>query len=90
MPLIRRVPKRGFTNPFRVPNQAVNVQDLVKVSADEVTPATLVEAGLVGSADRPIKILGTGEATRAYIVKGCTASNTARAKIEQAGGRIES
>ena len=86
MPLIRRVPKRGFTNPFRVPNQAVNLQDLVKLTA----PATLVEAGLVGSADRPIKILGTGEATRAYIVKGCTASNTARAKIEQAGGRIES
>jgi large subunit ribosomal protein L15 len=90
MPLIRRVPKRGFTNPFRIPNQVVNVQDLAKVSTDEVTPAALVEAGLVSGANRPIKILGTGEAARAYVVKGCTASRTAREKIERAGGRSES
>jgi large subunit ribosomal protein L15 len=90
MPLIRRVPKRGFTNPFRVPNQVVNLKDLDKISGEEINPAALIEAGLVGNANRPIKILGTGEATRAYVVQGCTASRTAREKIEQAGGRVES
>jgi large subunit ribosomal protein L15 len=90
MPLIRRVPKRGFTNPFRVPNQVVNLSDLDKLPTDEVTPAVLVEIGLAGSANRPIKVLGTGEVKRAFVIKGCTASRTAREKIEQAGGRIES
>jgi large subunit ribosomal protein L15 len=90
MPLIRRVPKRGFTNPFRVPNQVVNLKDLDKISTEEVNPAALVEAGLAGNANRPIKILGTGAARRAYVVQGCTTSRTAREKIEQAGGRVES
>ncbi len=89
MPLIRRVPKRGFTNPFRVPNQVINLADLEKVSSDEISPAVLVEVGLVGSANRPIKILGTGEAKRAFVIKGCEASRTAREKIEKSGGRIE-
>ena len=89
MPLTRRVPKRGFTNPFRVPNQVVNLRDLDKVAGEEVTPATLMEAGLVGAANRPVKILAKGEAARAYVVKGCTTSRTATEKIEQAGGRVE-
>ncbi len=89
MPLIRRVPKRGFINPFRVPNQVVNLRDLEKVVGDEITPATLIEAGLVGASDCPVKILATGEVTRAYVIRGCTTSRTAREKIEQAGGRIE-
>jgi large subunit ribosomal protein L15 len=90
MPLTRRVPKRGFTNPFRVPNQVVNLRDLDKLAGDEITPATLVEAGLVGAADQPVKILGTGDVSRAYVIRGCTASRTAYRKIEQAGGRVES
>ena len=90
MPLIRRVPKRGFTNPFREPNQVVNLKDLDKVASQEITPAVLLEAGLVSGAQRPIKILGTGEAGRAYVIRGCAASRAAREKIEQAGGRIES
>ena len=89
MPLIRRVPKRGFTNPFRTPAQVVNLRQLVKLSSDEVTPATLVAAGLVSRADDPVKILGVGEVARAYVVKGCAASAGARKKIEQAGGRFE-
>lgn len=89
MPLTRRVPKRGFTNPFRVPNQVVNLRDLDKLSGEEVTPATLVEASLVGAANRPVKILATGDATRAYVVAGCTVSRAAKEKIEQAGGRVE-
>lgn len=89
MPLTRRVPKRGFINPFRVAAQVVNVRDLDKLGGDEVTPASLAAAGLVGKAAAPIKILGTGDLTRALVVSGCTASKVAREKIEKAGGRIE-
>ena len=89
MPLTRRVPKRGFTNPFRVPAQIVNLRDLARQPSEDVDPTTLVAAGLVTRADRPIKILGTGDPTRAYTVKGCATSKTAREKIEKAGGRIE-
>lgn len=89
MPLTRRVPKRGFTNPFRVPAQILNVRDLARLPDEDVSPANLVAQGLVTRADRPIKILGMGDATRAYVVKGCVTSKTARTKIEQVGGRIE-
>ena len=89
MPLIRRVPKRGFTNPFRVPNQVVNLRDLDGVTGNDVTPNTLLDAGLVSTLKRPVKILGTGEVKRAYVIKGCLISSTARSKIEQAGGSIE-
>ncbi len=89
MPLIRRVPKRGFTNPFRKPAQVVNLKDLAALPGDEVSPATLVAAGLVARADEPVKLLGVGEVTRALVVRGCAASASARRKIEQAGGRLE-
>ena len=89
MPLTRRVPKRGFINPFRVAAQVVNVRDLDKLGGDEVTPAALAHASLVGKAAAPIKILGTGDVTRAFVVSGCTVSKVAREKIEKAGGRIE-
>ncbi len=90
MPLIRRVPKRGFTNPFRVAHQVVNLRELDSLKSDEITPAVLVEAGLVSRADHPVKILGTGDVSRAFTVRGCAASNTAQTKIEQAGGQVES
>ena len=89
MPLVRRVPKRGFTNPFRVPAQVVNVRDLGKVEGETITPAVLADLGLVGSAGKPVKILGTGDAPRAFVVQGCLVSKAAQQKIEQAGGRIE-
>ena len=89
MPMYRRLPKRGFTNPFRVENQAVNLAQLKKVSATEVSPETLYSAGLVGRPDAPIKLLGTGDADRAYTVRGVSLSASARAKIEAAGGKIE-
>lgn len=89
MPLTRRVPKRGFTNPFRVPAQVVNLRDLAKILTETITPAVLVEHGLVGRADGPIKILAQGDATRPYVIQGCAVSRSACKKIEQAGGRIE-
>src|ERR1700752_2478807 len=62
MPLIRRIPKRGFTNPFKQPAQVVDVRHLVLLAeGGEVTPETLFGAGLVRRPDHPIKLLGTGE-----------------------------
>jgi large subunit ribosomal protein L15 len=89
MPMYRRLPKRGFTNPFRVDAQVVNLQDLKKVAAAEVSPETLYSAGLIGKPDSPVKLLGTGDADRAYTVRGVALSAPARAKIEAAGGKIE-
>ena len=89
MPMYRRLPKRGFTNPFRVEAQVVNLSELKKVSAPEVSPETLYSAGLIGKPDSPVKLLGTGDADRAYTVRGVALSAPARAKIEAAGGRIE-
>ena len=90
MPLHMRLPKlRGFTNPFKVTAQAVNLSQLKKVSATEVSPETLYSAGLIAKVDRPVKLLGTGDADRSYTVRGVSLSASARAKIEAAGGKIE-
>ena len=89
MPMYRRLPKRGFTNPFRVENQPVNLGQLKKIAATEVSPETLYSAGLIGKPDGPVKLLGTGDADRAYTVRGVSLSASARAKIEAAGGTIE-
>jgi large subunit ribosomal protein L15 len=62
---------------------------LDRVKGDDVTPASLLAGGLVAAADRPVKILAGGDVTRAFVVRGCAVSKNARAKIEQAGGRIE-
>ncbi|MDH4347723.1 MAG: 50S ribosomal protein L15 [Gemmatimonadota bacterium] len=88
MPMYRRLPKRGFTNPFKVTAQPVNVKDLERLTATEVNPDTLHAAGLVSKRDVPVKLLGTGTANRAYTVQGVAVSASAREKIEQAGGKI--
>jgi large subunit ribosomal protein L15 len=89
MPMYRRLPKRGFTNPFRVETQVVNLEDLKKVAAADVSPETLYSAGLIGKPDSPVKLLGTGDADRSYTVRGVALSASARTKIEAAGGKIE-
>jgi len=89
MPMYRRLPKQGFTNPFKVTFIAVNLKDLAVVKGGEVTPDTLYAAGLLSRPDQPAKILGTGEASRALTVRGLPVSASARAKIEAAGGKVE-
>jgi len=90
MPLYRRLPKRGFTNPFKVTYLAVNLRDLDAVEGTEVTPESLVAAGILKKASDPVKLLGHGDVSRALTVRGLKASASAVAKIEAAGGKVES
>jgi large subunit ribosomal protein L15 len=85
MPLHRRLPKRGFHNPFRVEYQVVNVGQLAELDG-EVTPEALREHGLIGSLRRPVKVLGNGELSSALVVRAHAFSTSARQKIEAAGG----
>ena len=89
MPLIRRVPKRGFTNPFKVRWQLVSLEKLAAFAGREVTVAALVEAGLAARADLGVKLLADGDAPQGLVVRGVALSATARRKIEAAGGRVE-
>ncbi|MSR21716.1 MAG: 50S ribosomal protein L15 [Gemmatimonadetes bacterium] len=85
--LIRRIPKRGFTNISRVEYQVVNVRDLGRVEGD-VSPEALKAAGLIGTMNKPVKVLGVGEVARAASVTAHAFSKSARAKIEAAGGSV--
>lgn len=91
LPLVRRLPfKRGFTNIFKVDYVPVNLYRLERFAADdEVTPATLAEAGIIKSPSLPVAILGQGEVDRPLMVKAHRFSASARAKIEEAGGSVE-
>src|SRR6202049_3810513 len=93
MPLVRRVPKRGFTNIFRTEYTVVNLSQLEKLDpaatgGDEVTPDLLVARGLARRG-RPVRVVGVGEVGRAFKVKAHRFSKSARAKIEAAGGSCE-
>jgi large subunit ribosomal protein L15 len=90
MPMYRRLPKRGFTNPFKVTYLAVNLSDLERVTGDEVSPESLFAAGILHKVSEPFKLLGHGDIGRALTIKpGLRISASAKAKIEAAGGRIE-
>jgi large subunit ribosomal protein L15 len=88
MPITRRVPKRGFTNPFRVESQVVRLADLERVNGD-VTPDSLQEAGLIDGPTSKFKVLANGELKKAVTVKGIRLSAGAREKIVAAGGSVE-
>ena len=89
MPMYRRLPKRGVTNPFKAEAQPVNLHQLKKLTVTDLNPETLHAAGLVSRLRDPIKLLATGEADRAYTVRGIALSAQARVKIEAAGGKVE-
>ena len=91
LPLIKRLPeKRGFTNIFRVEYGTVSVGKLSKFeSGSEVTPEKLVEAGLVKSLKKPVKILADGDIKHPLTVKAHKFTASARAKIEAAKGTVE-
>lgn len=87
MPLIRRIPKRGFKSPNRVEYQVVNVRDLEKVDGN-VSPESLKAAGLVRSLKKPVKILGVGDVSKKLSVSAHKFSASAQSKIEGAGGSV--
>jgi large subunit ribosomal protein L15 len=90
MPLHRRIPKRGFHNPFGKDYAVVNLEALkVFTAGDQVTPESLRAHGLAHSASRPIKILGDGELNAALTVRAHAFSRSAEEKITRAGGKIE-
>src|SRR6478672_4640685 len=88
MPLHRRVPKRGFHNPFRVEYAVVNLDTLGEVfdAGSEVTPDVLRERGLVREKRALIKVLGRGEISKKLTVRAHKFSGTAAEKIAKAGG----
>jgi large subunit ribosomal protein L15 len=87
MPLVRRIPKRGFTNINRVEYQVVNVRELERFDG-EVSPASLKEAGLIRSVAKPVKILGVGDVAKKLSVSAHAFSRGAQTKIEDAGGSV--
>ncbi len=90
MPLQRRIPKRGFKNPFREVFEVVNLRDLARVEEQEITPEVLASHRLVDlGKGRRVKVLGTGEVTRKVTLRAHAVSAGARAKIEAAGGSVE-
>jgi len=89
MPLTRRVPKRGFTNPFRETAQVVGLDDLARVSGAEITVETLATVGLVSASKGPVKLLANGSIDRAVTVRGLKVSGAAREAIVAAGGSVE-
>ena len=90
MPMTRRIPKRGFTNPFRTEHQVVRLDALAQIPAGtEITKESLVEAGLITARKGPAKLLANGEITQAVTVRGIKMSGAARDKILAAGGRVE-
>ena len=90
MPLIRRLPKRGFYNPFRINYVAINV-DRLEVFEDgmTVTPVELIEYGIIKKIDDGINIMGNGELTKKLTVQAAKFTATAKEKIEAAGGKAE-
>ena len=90
MPLIRRLPKRGFTHVKRNPFQIVNLEALNRFSAGSVVdPAELFKAGLIRSGEGRVKILGGGALSHSLTVKAHSFSESARTKIAESGGKPE-
>ncbi len=91
MPILRRIPKRGFSNVNRTEYQVINVADLdAKFSAgDEITIETLKAKKLVRTVRKPVKVLGSGELKASLTLKVHAASQSAIEKITAAGGKVE-
>lgn len=91
MPLHRRVPKRGFHNPFRVEYAVVNLDTLADrfEPGSVITPELLRERRLVRTTTQPVKVLGRGEITKALTIRAHKFSGTAAEKIAAVGGTAE-
>lgn len=88
-PLIRRIPKRGFTSKVPKEFQIVNLKNLESIKEKSINPALLLEKGLIKSKTKPVKILGDGEISAALVVSAHAFSKSAQDKIKNAGGTVE-
>ena len=89
MPLLRRLPKRGFSNyGFRKEFQIVNLSTLELLDTNKINPNILFEYGVVKSAYQPIKILGNGDISKSIEVSATSFSKAAIEKIKKAGGKV--
>ncbi len=89
MPLARRLPRRGFTNIFKEEIQIVNISDLIRIEKNsEIDPVVLQENGLIRSSLKPVKILGKGDIDKKLDVTASSFSQSAKNKIEKAGGTV--
>lgn len=89
MPLVRRVPKRGFNNIFRKEFAVINLERLDALEGARFSPESLVQAGVIKNLRSGLKVLGDGEIKRAIEVSAHRVSKSAREKIETAGGKVE-
>ena len=90
IPLMRRIPKRGFTNKFRTEYVAINVDRLeIFEDGQVVTPVELIEMGIIKKIEDGVKIMGNGEITKKLTVKANKFTASAKEKIEAAGGKAE-
>ncbi len=89
MPLQRRLPKRGFKNPFRTEYEVVNIESLNRFAADTVVTVDLLKEHRLVRRNLPVKILGDGEISHALVVQANAFSKSAKEKIEAASGRAE-
>jgi large subunit ribosomal protein L15 len=89
-PLIRRIPKRGFSNKrFKKYYQIVNIKDLTEIKDSLITPEILAGLGIIRDSARPVKILGDGQIKNPVTVRAHAFSASAKDKIKNAGGKIE-
>lgn len=90
MPLARRLPKRGFTNTFRIEYSVVNIKSLVaQDKTSHFDPAIFKEIGLIKGRNTLVKVLGSGDIDRPIVVEAHKFSDSARQKIENAGGQVK-
>ena len=90
IPLMRRIPKRGFTNKFRTEYVAINVDRLeIFEDGQVVTPVELIEAGIIKKIEDGVKIMGNGDITKKLTVKANKFTASAKEKIEAVGGKAE-
>ncbi len=88
MPLVRRIPKRGFVNIFRKEYAVINVGDIERLGIDDVTPEILKELGAIKGHRVMLKVLGEGELTKKVVVKAHKFSKSAEEKIKSKNGEI--
>jgi large subunit ribosomal protein L15 len=89
MPIHRRLPKRGFKSKFPKDTQIVNLAKLEKATEAKFNAVVLFDLGFIRDVSKPVKILGTGKISRAITLEVNAISESAKAAVEKAGGKIE-